>query len=242
MKLDMVIVQLCASNEEFRNELVEEVFHEVGCGIRKRKPRKDEVARVMVKVVELMRICKEHEDLATERMISSGIEFSRSKAVIYMSQRKYALDILQDTGFTGARPNKFPMEQYLKLTPDDGELLKDPVKYRRLVGQLIYLTVTRPDIAFLVRTLSQYIPAPQKPHWDAAIRVLKYIKGSPGQGLLLPSENNLTLTTYCDSDWAGCQTTRRSVSGYCIFLGSNVLRSSAEAEYCAMVITCLEIV
>jgi len=59
-----------------------------------------------------------------------------------MSQRKYALDILQDTGLTGARPDKFPMEQYLKLTPDDAELLKDRVKYKRLVGGLIYLTVT----------------------------------------------------------------------------------------------------
>ena len=71
-----------------------------------------------------------------------------------MSQRKYALDILQDTGLTGARPDKLPMEQYLKLIPDDGELLKDPVKYRRLVGRLIYLTVTRPDIAFSVLLLS----------------------------------------------------------------------------------------
>jgi len=79
-----------------------------------------------------------------------GIEFSRSKASIYMSQRKYVLDILQDTGLTGARPEKFPMEQYLKLTPDDEELLKDPVKYMRLVGRLIYLTVTRSDITFLV--------------------------------------------------------------------------------------------
>ena len=146
-----------------------------------------------------------------------GIEFSRFKVGIYMSQRKYTLDILQDTGLTGARPDKFPMEQYLKLTPDDGELLKDPVKYRRLVGRLIYLTVTRPDIAFSVRTLSQYIQDPRKHHWDAAIRVLKYIKGSPKQGLLLPSENNLTLTAYCDSYWGGCQTTRRSVSRYCIF-------------------------
>jgi len=109
-----------------------------------------------------------------------GIEFSRSKAGIYMSQRKYALDTLQDTGLTGARPNKFPMEQYLKLTPDDGELLKDPVKYRRLVGRLIYFTVTPLDIAFSVWTLSQYIQAPQKPHWDAAFRILKYIKRSPG--------------------------------------------------------------
>jgi len=164
-----------------------------------------------------------------------------------MSQRKYTLDILQDTELTGARPDKFPMEQYLKLTPDDGELLKDPVKYKRLVGRMIYLTVTWPDIAFSVRTPSQYIQDPWKPHWDAAIRVLKYIKGSPGQGLLFSSENNLTLTTYYDSDWGGCQTTRRSVSGYCIFLGSkkkqtNVSRSSVKAEYRAMANTCLEIV
>jgi len=107
-----------------------------------------------------------------------GIEFSRSKAGIYMSQRKYALDILQDTRLTGACPDKFPMEQYLKLTPDDRELLKDPVKYRRLVGRLIYLTVTRPDLAFSVQTLSQYIQSPRKPHWDVAIRVLKYFTGT----------------------------------------------------------------
>ena len=75
-----------------------------------------------------------------------------------MFQRKYALDILQDTGLTGARPDKFPMEQYLKVTPNDEELLKDPVKYRPLVGRLIYLTVTR--IAFSVWTLSQYIQDP----------------------------------------------------------------------------------
>jgi len=103
-----------------------------------------------------------------------GIEFSRSKAGMYMSQRKYALDILQDIGLTGARSNKFRMGQYLKLTQDDVELLKDLVKYRRLVGRLIYLTVTRPDITFFIRTLSQYIQALRKPHWDAAIRVLKY--------------------------------------------------------------------
>jgi len=86
-----------------------------------------------------------------------------------MSQRKYAFDILQDTGLTtSTRPDKFPMEQYLKLTPH-GELLKDPVKYRRLMRPLIYLTVTRSDIVFSVQTLSQYIQAPHKPYWDATI-------------------------------------------------------------------------
>ncbi|KAK3032829.1 hypothetical protein RJ639_037006 [Escallonia herrerae] len=158
-----------------------------------------------------------------------GIEFSRSKKGIFMSQRKYALDILQDSGLLGVRPDKFPMEQNLKLIPTDGILLSDPTKYRRLVGRLIYLTVTRPDIVYSVWTLSQFMHEPRKPHWNAAIRILKYIK-----------------------DWGGCRTTRRSVTGYCIFLGNslvswkskkqaNVSRSSAEAEYRAMANTCLEL-
>ncbi|KAK3027672.1 hypothetical protein RJ639_041909 [Escallonia herrerae] len=181
-----------------------------------------------------------------------GIEFSRSKKDIFMSQRKYALDILQDSGLLGVHPDKFSMEQNLKLTPTDGILLSDPTKYRRRVGRLIYLTVTRPDIVYSVRTLSQFMHEPRKPHWNAAIRILKYIKGNPGQGLLFPSTNNLALKAFCDSDWGGCRITRRSVTGYCIFLENslvswkskkqaNVSRSLAEAEYRAMTNTCLEL-
>ncbi|KAK3034139.1 hypothetical protein RJ639_033482 [Escallonia herrerae] len=152
-----------------------------------------------------------------------GIEFSYSKKGIFMSQRKYALDILQDSRLLGVCPDKFSMEQNLKLTPTDGILLSDPTKYRRLVGRLIYLTVTRPDIVYYVRTLSQFMHEPRKPHWNAAIRILKYIKGNPGQGLLFPSTNNLALKAFCDSDWGGCRTTRRSITGYCIFLENSLV-------------------
>ena len=86
-----------------------------------------------------------------------------------MSHRKYALDILQDTGLTGARSEKIPMEQNLKLSLTEGEKLNDPSKYRRLVDRLIYLTVTRPDIVYSVRMLNQFMHEPRKPLWEAAI-------------------------------------------------------------------------
>ncbi|XP_059628748.1 uncharacterized mitochondrial protein AtMg00810-like [Cornus florida] len=88
------------------------------------------------------------------------------------------------------------MEQNLKLIPTDGALLNDPTKYRRLVRRLIYLTITRPDIVYPVQTLSQFMHEPRKPHWDAAIRILKYIKGTTGQGLLFSSTNSLTLKLF----------------------------------------------
>lgn len=82
-----------------------------------------------------------------------GIEVSRSKKGISLSERKYTLDILKDGGHLGVRPISFPMEQNLKLS-DTGELLKDPAKYKRLMGHLIYLIVTRPDITYAVHVLS----------------------------------------------------------------------------------------
>ncbi|WMV38941.1 hypothetical protein MTR67_032326, partial [Solanum verrucosum] len=119
-----------------------------------------------------------------------GIEFSRSKKVISMSQRKYAIEILQDSGILGAKPEKFPMEQNLKLASTDGIILNDPTKYRRLVGRLIYLTVTRPDIVNSVRTLSQFMHEPKKPHWDVVVRIVNYIKGTPGQDIFTKALGN----------------------------------------------------
>lgn len=152
-----------------------------------------------------------------------GIEFARSEKGIFMSQRKYALHILQDSGLLGARPDSFPMEQNLALTSTNGALLNDPTKYRRLVGRLIYLTVCRPDIVYPVRTLSQFMHEPRKPHWDAARPILRYIKGTLGQGLLFSANNNLDLKAFCDSDCGRCRTTRRSVTGYCVFLGNSLI-------------------
>jgi hypothetical protein len=128
------------------------------------------------------------------------IEVARSKHGISLCQRKYALEILKDTGFLGAKPSRFPAKQNVTLIQGDENLLEDASQYRRLVGRLIYLTITRPDLAYAVHILSRFMDKPRQPHLEAAHKVLRYIKQAPGQGILLPSKGLLDLRAYCDAD------------------------------------------
>ena len=181
-----------------------------------------------------------------------GIEVAQSEKGICLSQRKYCLDLLEDSGLLGAKPASVPMDSTTRLYQDQSPLLSDPFVYRRLVGRLIYLTTTRPDIMYATQQLSQFMASPTESHLQAAKHVLRYLKTSPGKGLFFPRESEIQLLGFSDSDWAGCPDTRRSLTGYCFFLGNSLISwktkkqttvacSSTEAEYRALANTTCEL-
>ena len=173
-----------------------------------------------------------------------GVEVMQSKHGIFLSQRKYVLDLLSKTGKLGAKPCSSPMAPGVHLTKE-GELFEDPEKYRRLVGKLNYLTVTRPDIAHLVSVVSQYMSSPTVDNWAAVEHILCYLKGAPGRGILYSNHGHNRVECFTDADWAGLKEDRRSTSGYYVFVGGNLVswkskkqgvfsRSSAKSKYRAM--------
>ncbi|CAM8931445.1 unnamed protein product [Rhodiola kirilowii] len=147
-------------------------------------------------------------------VLTGTSSMARSDSGIFINQRKYAMDLLTDAGMLDCKPSVIPMDTKHKLGPSEAELLPDPTAYRRLVGKLIYLTVTRPDLAYSVHILSQFMSKPTSDHLTASHRVLRYIKAALAQGLFFNNEPQLDLQAFCDTDWAACPISRRSLTGF----------------------------
>jgi hypothetical protein len=167
-----------------------------------------------------------------------GISVTRDNSGLFLSQRQYAVDLLQRVGMSECHPTPTPVEARNKLSASEGAPVTNPSEYRSLAGALQYLTLTRPDLAFAVQQVCLFMHDPREPH-------LRYVKGSLSAGLHLGSGAVDQLTAYSDADWAGCPDTRRSTSGFCVYLGDNLVSwsskrqttvscSSAEAEYRAV--------
>jgi len=106
-----------------------------------------------------------------------------------------------------------PLEVNLKLHQEEDDLLSDPLLYRQLVGSLNYLTITRPDISFIVQQVSQFMQAPRNLHLVIVRRIIQYLKGTSTHRLFFPKESSLQLVEYSDTNWVGCANTHRFVIG-----------------------------
>jgi hypothetical protein len=171
-----------------------------------------------------------------------GIEIYQEVDGVFICQKKYAEKILKKFGMFGCNPTDTPLVVNEKLKKEDGGKKVDASNYRSLVGNLFYLTSTRPDIMFPASLLSRFMNDPSHIHLGAAKRVLRYIQGTLGYGIKYDSKVETKLIGFCDSDWAGCMDDMKSTSGYVFSLGSGafswcskkqqtVAQSSAEAEY-----------
>ena len=133
------------------------------------------------------------------------------------------MDLLKETGMSNCKPSAVPIDPNSKLKIDEGDSPVDKERYRRLIGRLIHLNHTRPDIAYVVGLLSQFMKDPRESHWQAAHRLLAYLKGTSGHGLFFKRHGGLKLEVFTDADFGGSMIDRSSTSAYCSFLGGNLV-------------------
>ncbi|CAA7014904.1 unnamed protein product [Microthlaspi erraticum] len=182
-----------------------------------------------------------------------GIEAIRTPKGLHLMQRKYILDLLVKTNMVDAKPVLTPLAPHPRLILHDGSpKLEKPSEYRMVVGSLQYLAFSRPDIAYAVNRLSQFMHSPSETHWQAAKRVLRYLAGTSSHGIYLRADTPLNLHAYSDADWAGDRDDYVSTNAHILYLGKTpiawasrkqkgVSRSSTEAEYRAVANTASEI-
>ncbi|GJY08858.1 retrovirus-related pol polyprotein from transposon TNT 1-94 [Tanacetum coccineum] len=181
-----------------------------------------------------------------------GLQVSQSPGGIFINQAKYALETLKKYGMDLSDPVDTPMVDRLKLDEDLLGIPVDQTRFRGMVGSLMYLTASRPDLVFAVCMCARYQAKPTKKHLEAIKRVFRYLKGTIHMGLWYPKDNAMSLTAYADADHAGCQDSRRSTSGSAQFLGDRLVSwsskkqrstaiSTTEAEYIAMSGCCAQI-
>jgi hypothetical protein len=174
-----------------------------------------------------------------------GIEVLSNPHGITLFQHRYIIDLLHRTKMSEAKPITTPMASTTSLSAFEGELFPNLTLYRSTVEALQYLAVTRPDIAFTVNKLSQFMQKPLLPHWQIVKRLLRYLKNTLHFGLQIYRSSSPMIQAFSDADWAGSCDDRRSTGSYCIFLGKNLIswrckkqatvaRSSTKAEYKAL--------
>jgi hypothetical protein len=175
-----------------------------------------------------------------------SITVERRPDRLFLHQRTYMLDIVKRAVMADCNPCTTPVDLQAKLVDDSGPPVADASQFRSIAGALQYLTFTRSDIAYDAQQICLHMYDPREAHLTAMKRILRYLHGTPDFGLLLRRSSSSDLVVYTNADWVGCLDTRRSTSGYVVFLGDNLVswsakrqtavsRSCAETEYRAVV-------
>ncbi|XP_035836027.1 uncharacterized mitochondrial protein AtMg00810-like [Helianthus annuus] len=196
-----------------------------------------------------------HKEFSVKDLGSLGYFFGargHSFAVKTLSQSSYAHDILARADLLDSKPVATPLVT-IDTFLSKGTPFHDPTLYRSLIGPLQYLTITRPDLSYVVNQASQHLKVPTFSHFQSVKCILRYVKGTISFGLTFSEPTTTKLVGYSDADWARCIEMRRSTYGYSIYLGGNLVswsakkqptvsRSSCESEYRAMANTAAEII
>ena len=161
---------------------------------------------------------------------------------MHLSQSQYIRELLHKTTMVSSNLQPTPMISTVRLQQNSSMAFHDPSLYRSVVGTPQYLLVTRPELSYSVNKVAQFMHAPQNHHWQAVKRILRYLAGTVHHGLLLHRTSTLNVLAFADADWAADLDDRKSTTGFCVYLGSNLIawsthkqkcvsRSSTEAEY-----------
>nr|ABH08430.1 putative integrase [Beta vulgaris] len=203
-------------------------------------------------------LCKEFSRLVSNEFEMSmmgelnfflGLQIKQTEKGIIVHQQKYIKELLKKYGLENSKINHTPMGTSTRLDEDSIGTSVDQTKYRGMIGLLLYLTASRPDIAFSVGLCARFQANPKESHLTAVKRILRYLKGTDDLGLYYPRSDTFELKGYADADYAGDLVNRKSTSGMAQFLGhslvswstkkqNTVALSTAEAEYVAAAACC----
>ncbi|XP_043710334.1 uncharacterized mitochondrial protein AtMg00810-like [Telopea speciosissima] len=181
-----------------------------------------------------------------------GFEATYQPDEVILSQTRYITNLLQRAGMVDCKPVLTPMATTNKASSTGGVAHSDPTQYRSIDGTLQYITLTRPDVAFSVNRVCQFMHNPTKDYWSMEKRILRYLKHTIKYGLRITKSSSQDLQAFTDADWAGDGDDKKSTGGYAIYMGPNLIswaskkqktvaRSSTESEYKALADACAEL-
>ena len=152
-----------------------------------------------------------------------GLQIRQQDSGIFLSQSKYAKNLVKKFGLESASSIRTPMDPNVKLTVDLLGKSVDPFLYRSMIGSLLYLTASRPDISYSVGMCARYQVNPKESHMAALKRIIKYVKTTAEFGVWYSKDTSDVLTGYSDADWVGIADDRKSTSGGCFYVGNNIV-------------------